>query len=526
MKSKIILVSIIILRFLLLDGSTDNYLVPDEALQLPFPDKAILSENQQKLASELLLLTESSNLADDFRFDNIIQSLSAQNTLRQTRSGLSVYVYIYFRQHQKHTQAENFCEEITDHGPDFVVAWVKVDQLLSLASLPEVRTIRVVTPPEFYTGSVTTEGDIVHQTAYVRNNYNSKGRGIKIGVITDGVDSRVSAQASGDLPYDGYGLTVLSNIHGGDEGTALLEIIHDMTPQAELFFHDSGFNTVDFTDAISALISSGCNIICDDVGWITEPFFEDGYVAQYISEILSSREDLIFVTSAGNAGESHYQGFFYPNPSAPSQHDFSQGQGGPFYIYLDMPEGSSIRVVLQWFDAFGGSGNDYDLYLVHTGTGTTVTGSVYVQDGDDDPLEFMMYMADATYNGEFVVIVNKYYGDPCLLELFLYPVGVTINQQYMSPTDAIFGHAAASGVISVAATHYTTPYVPETFSSQGPSTKYDWSSRPFSEALNSLDVSSCDGVRITGAGGFGYNYPPGSDNWWFYGTSASSPHTA
>jgi hypothetical protein len=50
-----------------------------------------------------------------------------------------------------------------------------------------------------------------------------------------------------------------------------------------------------------------------------------------------------------------------------------------------------VIVVLQWNDKFGSSGNNYDLYLFDMSDWSTLTGSTYIQDGDDDPLEAFSY---------------------------------------------------------------------------------------------------------------------------------------
>jgi len=78
-------------------------------------------------------------------------------------------------------------------------------------------------------------------------------------------DNRADAQATGDLPADGAGLTVLHDVEDDDEETVMLEIVHDMVPNAELFFHDAGSNVIAFNPAIDALVSAGCRILCDDM---------------------------------------------------------------------------------------------------------------------------------------------------------------------------------------------------------------------------------------------------------------------
>ncbi|MCB0297111.1 MAG: cell surface protein, partial [Calditrichaeota bacterium] len=100
-----------------------------------------------------------------------------------------------------------------------------------------------------------SEGDAIHRADQARSAYGQGGGGIDLGIISDGVDNRASAQASGDLPADGAGLTVLSNALGGDEGTAMLEIVHDLAPDAGLFFHDAGTNIIAFQTAIDNLVA-------------------------------------------------------------------------------------------------------------------------------------------------------------------------------------------------------------------------------------------------------------------------------
>ena len=60
------------------------------------------------------------------------------------------------------------------------------------------------------------------------------GTGVTVGVLSDGVDSLAASIASGDLPAD---TRVLPGQEGdGDEGTAMMEIVHDLAPNAHLIF--------------------------------------------------------------------------------------------------------------------------------------------------------------------------------------------------------------------------------------------------------------------------------------------------
>jgi hypothetical protein len=276
--------------------------------------KSNLTDAQKKLSTDLLQLVNNSFLPPGQNRETLEMQMKNLGQFRPASSvslgsdgrvaGDLVYVYVYLKPPARTQTIEPHVWEVTDRDEEnhLAVAWVEVKDLEELASLESVRTIRTVMPPVVRTGSVTTEGDAIHRTYDVRATYSQNGSGVKVGIISDGVDNRASAQSSGDLPA---GLIVLSNAVGGDEGTAMLEIIHDMVPDADLYFHDRGANTVAFNAAIDALVAAGCDVICDDIGWLTEPFFEDGIVASHLTSVLASN-DIIYASSAGNDGQTHY----------------------------------------------------------------------------------------------------------------------------------------------------------------------------------------------------------------------------
>ncbi|MBK7632121.1 MAG: S8 family serine peptidase [Ignavibacteriales bacterium] len=491
--------------------------------------KANLTTSQQKLSTDLLQLIRPEFLPKATSLEHHSETMKSLKqfkpfeqsaNLEESISEGTVYVYVYLNQAYSTSIINSFSKAVTDRDEKnhIAVVWVKVKNLEALASLNAVRIVRTVMPPVIRTGSVTTEGDAVHRTSNVRSIFGDEGAGINVGIISDGVNTRSTAQASGDLPPDGSGLTVLSNTYGGDEGTAMLEIVHDMVPGSELYFHDLGGNTLAFNSAIDDLVTAGSNIICDDIGWLLEPFYEDGIVASHINSVINSN-DIIYVSSAGNAGDSHYQGDFSPIPAQPEQHDFSEGGTSGFYLYLPLEVGEQAIIVFQWDDQFGASENDYDLYLYNLGTSSVVASSEDVQSGSGDPLEYIVYTrpvgGPASY--DYAIIVNQFSGSPVNLEVFIYaPANYSNN---IKAQDAIFGHPAVDDVVSVGAVRYNTPSTIEFFSSQGPSTIV----YPSAEARQTPKIVGVDGGVITGAGGFGSF---DGTNYRFYGTSAAAPHVA
>lgn len=517
---------------------TENYTIHSgPAFEAPDLRKPGFSEVQKKLSSDLLQLTNSSFLPPGSSRTELVKQMEGLEQIKYTtknpdfrengkrigKIGKSepetketqtlktelVHVYIRFYPGSDPKSAKVYMENITGQAEELYAAWVKIDALEALASLKTVQNIRTVLPPFRRTGPYLTEGDAIHNCAEVREKYGLTGKGIKIGILSNGVDNLNSAVANKDLPAN---LSVLRNTQGGDEGTAMLEIVHDIAPGAELYFHDSGNNVLAFNAAIDALVAAGCDIICDDIGWITEPFFEDGIVAAHVQQVIE-KEGILYVSSAGNDALNHYQGEFYPSES--NFHDFSEGKSDLKALYINLPPEGSLFVVLQWNDKWGQSSNDYNLYLWDLKSEELLAVSNSVQDGEGEPVEFLLYGNMKETATDVAVLVNKYAGEARLLEVYLYPLRALSYSENLKAEDSIFGHPAALGAVSVGAIEASDPRNDqiEPYSSIGPVSIF----YPAYELRKKPEISGIDGVQVSGAGGF-----PSP----FYGTSASAPHVA
>ena len=154
----------------------------------------------------------------------------------------------------------------------------------------------------------TTEGDVAHQANTARTTHSVDGSGISIGVLSDGVVGLANQQATGDVPAQ---VTVLPGQEGrptsfcgrpisGNEGVAMLEIIHDLAPGAELFFATGFGGAAEMAQNIEALCDAGADIIVDDIGYLLAPAFQDGVIAQAVSAVVA--KGCYYFSSAGNGG--------------------------------------------------------------------------------------------------------------------------------------------------------------------------------------------------------------------------------
>ena len=427
---------------------------------------------------------------------------------------IQVYIYLEAVDNKNLNELKSYKIIVENVKEDLkiVQAQIPFSLLEVIADLPFVKKI---TNPDYgmvRVGDYTTEGSSILLTNKL-NELGFNGAGVRVGVISDGANDMDYAISTLDLPE---GISVFGSCvpQGGvtcNEGTAMLEIIHDLAPEASLAI-GSASTSLEFMDRLTDLVDTfGATIVVDDIGFYNEPFFEDGPVATAVKTLVD--RGILYVSAAGNDAERHYQanflGMLSYDPVLPN-HGFGDGVNPDMNVILG--GGENITVILQWNDPFGLSANNYELYLVDDSEKYLLAGSTDIQDGDDNPIEAMTFTNPLTDPIRVKIVILKRSGTDQLLEMFMfggYP------EEYITPEDSIFGHPSVPGVVSVAAIdasdvdHDTI----EPFSSRGPVTLF----YPDQQERQKPDVTGIDGVYVTGAGGF---WTP------FFGTSAAAPHIA
>ncbi len=404
-----------------------------------------------------------------------------------------------------------------------IQARVPASRVAEIATWPSVESVALPSYATLRAGSVSTAGDGILRADALRA-LGARGAAARVGVISDGANARAAAVASGDLPGD---VTVLSECDPAvsrsscNEGTAMLEIVHDLAPDAKLAFC-SGLTTLAFVDCVGELRERfGANVIVDDLGFFGEPYFEDGTVATAVADAAAA--GVVYVSAAGNEALDHYEAdfaaatdHFVDDSGAPlPEQDFGASLGGASDTTLDVsvPAGGSFSAYLQWNDPFGGAANDYDLVLLNADEDRILFASQTRQSGRGDPFEAVAFTNPLGRALTVKLAVVKVAGEARRLEIFL--AGDVQSHQYDVADGSIFGHPAVAGAIAAGAIAAGDPGNDdiESFSSRGPSRVFF----PTEESRPKPDVAGVDGVDVTGAGGF-----PSP----FYGTSAAAPHVA
>jgi subtilisin family serine protease len=384
-----------------------------------------------------------------------------------------------------------------------------------MAALPDVVTIRPVAPPVTAIGSVQSAGDAGLRAELVRA-AGFTGAGVPLGLISDGITSAEMFRGSGDLPAVTVPPDPRCSSFEGDEGTAMLEIVHDVAPGAgPLFFASFGQSGVFMAEAVRCLADAGARVIVDDVTFGDEPFYQDGPLAIAAREVV--QRGVSYHTSAGNRRQE-----FLETPLAPAFfgpplgviHDFDPAGGGDPANEVVVGAGGGATCVIQWDEPFGQAATDLDLVVVQGSADNVVAKSDNPQDGTQDPVELVSINNPTDTDQTVSLVVQLFSGDPNRrLRMMCFR---SVQMEHVSFEGAIYGQQAVREVVAVGAIdasddgHDTI----EAISSPGPATILF----PAPETREKPDVSSFDGVE-TAVGQAGLFPNP------FFGTSAAAPHT-
>jgi hypothetical protein len=517
--------------------------------QTPLPmietTDSLAGSNTNQVSSEEKPLERVKDLSDDQKVAGHIRVLVEKLTAIESNSTLlgtpvietpfvrvdaeqRVQVYVHLLEvsdpmvAELHTQGLEV--ELVNNSLKLVQGWIHFKQISLLADNSNVERVDLPKYAHRNEGSRTTEGDRILLANRLRE-MGYSGTGVRIGIISDGATDMADAIATGDLPSGVQRFGSCSKRSASrsqcssewtcNEGTAMGEIIHDIAPNAKLAIAAVG-TSLEFIQRVNELVVSfGADVIVDDLGFLSEPYFEDGDLADAVAGIA---DDVVYVSAAGNAAEGHYEAEFQSmslvEPTAGTSHlvhNFSTSSSSDPSLNIQLAPNGYVVAFLQWNDRFGSSANDYDLKLVNDAENELLADSSESQSGFQDPLEALCYHNNSSTTKIVKLAVEKYSGLGRRLELFIF--GRDMAKEYNVPRGSIFGHSGVEGVISVAAINADNENNVTYYSSNGPA-RIDY---PYRVDRLKPDIAAIDGVAVTGTGGF-----PST----FYGTSAAAPHVA
>src|ERR1051325_8929562 len=381
----------------------------------------------------------------------------------------------------------------------FVSGQLPVSMIPAAARLTSLRFARSVVAVTS-AGAVTTQGDVAMRSDIARANLGVNGSGITVGVLSDSFNCLGGASndvTNGDLSPVTVVQEISSCSGADDEGRAMLQIVHDVAPGANLSFASALNGIASFASNIQALAAAGAKVIADDVLYLAEPMFQDGIVAQAVNQVVGG--GVAFFSAAGNQGRLSYQSVFRPGPvlaegafAGPpglhffggTAHNFNGSGGTDVFQRITLPAGGGFLLSFQWdsptFSVSGGAGspNDLDIYVLNAGATQVLAGSVIpnviTSGGNGDPVEVFAFVNSTGATADFNILITNFAGpNPGLIKYVLFDFNGTI-QEFATNSPTIFGHTNASGAEAVGAARYSrtpafgvSPPEIESFSSAG-----------------------------------------------------------
>jgi Subtilase family len=360
------------------------------------------------------------------------------------------------------------------------------------------------------------------QQALDESGLSVNGSGIKVGVLSDSFNNLLGAAAdetSGALPSASHVQVLKDYASGGsDEGRAMMQIVHDIAPGADLAFYTAFDSEQDFANGILALAAAGCKVICDDVSYFDEPFFQNGVIAQAIQTV--EAEGVTYVTAAGNEGSNAYQAAWTPiahtSYDGYSLSDTESFGGSPVQT---ISVGGNVPLVLEWNQPYFGATSNIEMlvfqngHLVGAAQGGAQSGNPWVG----------LELSAGTYQ---IAIENLSGPDPGLIKEITFGDGIPVTLSGAN-IGTVYGHAMTPGAITAGAVSaadtpafgFNSP-TSESFSSSGAGSELLFANNGTAlwspDVLNPVAVSGIDDIKTTVPGGL-------SD---FYGTSAASASLA
>lgn len=408
----------------------------------------------------------------------------------------------------------------------------------AIAAHAAVAKVGLAAPARTNAGSVNTQGYISHKANQVVS-MGYDGTGVRVGVISDSVDFLPNLIASGDLAPDTLVVPGQDGNPGSSEGTAMMEIVHDVAPGAKIVFATAFNGEESFADNIRILRDVyHCDIIVDDISYFDEPAFQDGIVAQAVNDVTAS--GALYFSSAANSGNlssgtsGTYEGDFTPGaasggvlPAGYTLHQFKPGQN-----YNVLTAGTSW-IGLHWSDAMGSAANDYDLWVLNASGTSILCASTDVQAGAGDPLEYCY--RGAGWPANVRIVVGKKAGAAARA----LHIDTQRGRLSVATSGATIGHNAGANTVSTAAVYWNSartgvrPFVggaanpTESFSSDGPR-KIFFNPNGTAITPGNFLFATAGGTTLVkpdiGAADGNTTLTPGFNP--FFGTSAAAPHAA
>ncbi len=459
-------------------------------------------------------------------------------------------------------------------------------------------------------GSVISQGVAQLNVAAAREAFGARGAGQTIGVISDSYNEATTTEAGGPIPTKAHEDEVTNDLPGKastcsgqqlsvnviaeeqivpespptDEGRAMLQAVHDLAPHAKLAFATGEPAETSYAENIEKLAApvsqggAGADVIVDDLAFPTEPFFQEGPVAEAIRRV--TEKGVLYFAAAGNdnlinaAGddiasweapkfrgaatcgtnvEAALSGGLAEEglgPYEPDCMDFDPGVGVDTDFGITVEPNRTLSLNLQWAEPWLGVKTALFAFLV---SGPAGSEQILAAGGSTDPTEKpqirLGWTNPSATSQTARLVIARCAGAKCNPKASPTadpPIKFAITQDGSGVSEieypksaggdivgpVILGHRGSPYVTTVGAVNYqessTAPKAPEAYSSRGPVTHYFGpvaGTKPAAPlgapaVISKPDIAATDCASNTF---FGFL---GKEGWHFCGSSQAAEHAA
>lgn len=371
----------------------------------------------------------------------------------------------------------------------------------SLRKLAQSESILRISTPRHSIGFATAGEGVGAINASTWHQNGVRGTGVKIGILDSGFANYQDRQTAGDLPQT---LTTANfcadGFTGGDHGTAVAEIVHEVAPESALYLMCAS-TPEEWGSALSYAKNQGIKIITSSTGSVGFDRGDGQGGAGTLDAVVrdAANSGILWINAVGNYGESHWSGTF-SDPDGDQTHNFGGSDDlNDFFI----PTNYKGCIILKW-DRWPTTNQDFDLYLVRLSDFQIVAASEFSQTGSEPPVELICFEG---ISGSYGISIVRYSASSTP-RFDLYEGNLPF--EYKTPSGSVGEPASSPHVLGVGAVCWQQDVL-ETYSSQGPT--IDGRIKPDITAPDSVSSGTYGSFSQCGASGFP-------------GTSASAPHVA
>jgi subtilisin family serine protease/ribosomal protein L32 len=359
---------------------------------------------------------------------------------------------------------------------------------MNISGLEHIVRIRLPISAVEDVGNVETEGaGVIGADAW--NAAGITGKGVKIGVLDVGFDKYKDLLGT-DLPANVVAQSFITGVEidqtGSEHGSAVSEIIHDLAPDAELYF--ASYETpVEKQAAVDWLMSFDVDILTSSTGTNIGRRDGKGPLASMVDEVFA--QGVLWVNSSGNTGTSHYRGVF-TDSDGDGYHEFASGDE-----FMGFAPSGAAALSLNWND-WDNPTQDFDMYILDE-NGNEIASSRDAQNSPDSWAAEYVYYEFADEGPYYMAILAVNANQQVTFDFFLRDGQI----EYITPEYSVNTPGDSNSALTVGAVYWQTGDL-EDYSSRGPTE--DGRIKP--------EIVAPSGVSSAAYG----------DTW--DGTSASCPH--